>query len=68
MEHQSKAIGTQVSFYYVSSLNAACTHTHSWHRSYVRPGFWYVLGFSQWNKSGYAVVDDYGDLAIVDDI
>ena len=54
-----------MSFYYTTNPNHACSSSHAWHLSYVRPGLWYVGGFGQWMKSGYAVVDDFGDLVIV---
>ena len=55
-----------MSGYYITAVNNGFSPSHVWHQSYERRGFWWVGGANEWCRTGYAVVDDFGNLVCVE--
>lgn len=55
-----------MSGYYKTSPNHGFSPSHNWHKSGQRQGFWWVGGNNAWCVTGYAVVDDFGNLVCVE--
>lgn len=52
-------------YYFDSHPNTGTSGVFSWQPSTARQGYWYVMGYDQFTTSGYAVVDDFGNLVKV---
>jgi len=52
-------------YYFDSHPNTGTSGVFSWQPSTARHGYWYVMGYDQFTTSGYAVVDDFGNLVKV---
>lgn len=55
-----------MSGYLATSPNSGFSPSHFWQQSFSRRGFWWVGGNNTWCVTGYAVVDDFGDLVCVE--
>lgn len=52
---------------HVNYANQAYNELAHWRPSCTRPGFWYLISSTPWIKTGYATVDNFGNLVPVPD-
>ena len=53
--------------YYIDSMEMGQSNSHFWYlHASLKRGFWRVAGTSSFAASGYAVMDDFGNLVEVE--